>query len=394
MESIVSSLERDGFAGANGGPVHRWIAKPTMSAYRMQYAIIADRDGRDRKGRRNDGVSMPSQDQRAEDLKDEPLYGVIHSVLRDHLERGALMDGLVLGEASVARAFQTSRIPASIALKLLHKEGLISDFDGRGYLVKGRRRSSPEPRRLDLLQAGLELPAHLAEPRQVRNRRNHIYRVVEHSVAACVVYGRFLLNESALAEHFNVSRTIAHEVLTQLERTGIAVQDRNQRWYAGPLTPADVAHHFEIRWLLEPEALRQSFPHLSKGELARRRDRVRRARASQIEPGELERIERDLHHDTLGHCPNTALLEAIARSQLVIVVIHSTFVSHQRTPELLKMLAEHRQIYDALLDGNSESAAAALEAHLRRSLRPNLELLARLEPLPDAHRPPYLVPAR
>jgi hypothetical protein len=116
MESIVSSLERDGLAGANGGPVHRWIAKPTMSAYRMQYAIIADRDGRDRKGRRNDGVSMPSQDQRAEDLKDEPLYGVIHSVLRDHLERGALMDGLVLGEASVARAFQTSRIPSPISM--------------------------------------------------------------------------------------------------------------------------------------------------------------------------------------------------------------------------------------------------------------------------------------
>ena len=88
------------------------------------------------------------------------------------------------------------------------------------------------------------------------------------------------------------------------------------------------------------------------------------------------------------------MLEAIARSQLVIVVIDSTFVSFQRTPELLKMFAEHRQIYDALLDGNPESAAAALEAHLRRALRPNLDLLARLEPLADAHRPPYLVPAR
>ena len=121
---------------------------------------------------------------------------------------------------------------------------------------------------------------------------------------------------------------------------------------------------------------------------------MRRARASQIEPGEIERIERDLHQDTLAHCPNTTLLEAVARSQLVIVVIHSTFVSFQRTPELLKMLAEHRQIYDALLEGNPESAAAALEAHLRRSLQPNLEHLAHLEPLPDAPRPPYLVPAR
>jgi DNA-binding GntR family transcriptional regulator len=361
----------------------------------MQYAIIAARETWPiLKSWRNDRVSMPSQDQKIDDLKSEPLYGVIHSVLRDHLERGALMDGLVLGEASVARAFQTSRMPASIALKLLHKEGLISDFEGRGYIVRGRRRGSPEPRRLDLRQAGLELPAYLAGPRRIRNRRNHIYRAVEHAVAASIVYGRFLLNESALAEHFHVSRTVAHEVLTQLERTGIAVQDRNLRWYAGPLTPANVAHHFEIRWLLEPEALRQSFPHLSKSELARRRDRVRRARVSQIDSGELERIERDLHRDTLALCPNTVLLEAIARSQLVIVVIHSTFVSFQRTPELLKMFAEHRQIYEALLAGHPVSAAAALESHLRGALRSNLELLAHLEPLPDSHRPPYLVPAR
>ena len=226
---------------------------------------------------------MQSQDQKTDDLKNEPLYGVIHSVLRDHLERGALMDGLVLGEASVARAFQTSRMPASIALKLLHKEGLISDFEGRGYLVRGRRRGSPEPRRLDLGQAGLELPAYLAEPRRIRNRRNHIYRAVEHSVAACVVYGRFLLNESALAEHFNVSRTIAHEVLTQLERTGIAVQDRNQRWYAGPLTAADVAHHFRAS-LAVGAGSASSVVSSSERQASstRRRDRVRRARNSQI----------------------------------------------------------------------------------------------------------------
>ncbi len=117
---------------------------------------------------------MPSQDQKTDHLKDEPLYGVIHSVLRDHLERGALIDGLVLGEASVARAFQTSRMPASIALKLLYKEGLISDFEGRGYLVKGRRRGSPAPRRLDLLQAGLELPAYLDEPRRIRPPQPHL----------------------------------------------------------------------------------------------------------------------------------------------------------------------------------------------------------------------------
>jgi DNA-binding GntR family transcriptional regulator len=245
-----------------------------------------------------------------------------------------------------------------------------------------------------LLEAGLELPAHLAEPRLIRNRRDAIYRAVEHSVAACLVYGRFLLNESALAEHYNVSRTIAHEVLTQLERAGIAVQDRNQRWYAGPLTADELAHHFQLRWLLEPEALRQSFPHLRSGELTRRRERAQRARNSRIAPSDLERIERDLHQDILAHCPNKILIDAILRSQRVIIVTHSAFEPYQRTPELLKMFAEHVQIYDALLDGNPEAAAAALEAHVRRALQPNLDLLARLKPLAEENRPSYLIPAR
>jgi len=337
---------------------------------------------------------MPSQDQISQAPKSEPLYEIIYSVLRDHLRRGALADGLVLGEASVARAFQTSRIPAGAALKLLCEEGLVSAFEGRGYLVPSRRRGSPAPRRLDLLEAGLELPPQFAGPRKIRARRDHIYREVEHSVAACLVYGRFLLNESALADHYGVSRTIAHEVLTQLELAGIAVQDRNQRWYAGPLTADELAHRFQVRWMLEPEALRQSFPYLKPAELTRRRDRVRRARNGRIAPLELERIERDLHQDTLAHCRNKILLEAILRSQRVLIVTHSTFESYQRTPDLMKMAAEHVQVYDALLEKNPESAAAALEAHLRRALRPNLDLLARLEPLPDAHRPSYLIPAR
>jgi DNA-binding GntR family transcriptional regulator len=340
------------------------------------------------------GRAMQLQDQKSQSRRSEPLYGIIHSVLRDHLKRGALIEGLVLGESNVARAFQTSRVPAAIALKLLCKEGLISDFEGRGYLVQGRRRGLPELRRLDLREAGLELPAWLAEPRQIRSRRDHIYHAVEHSVAACLVYGRFLLNESALAEHYNVSRTIAHEVLTQLERAGIAVQDRNQRWYAGPLMAEDIACHFQLRWLLEPEALRQSFPQLSAGELTRRRERAQRARNSQIPASELDRIERDLHQDTLAHCPNKILLDAILRSQRLIIVTHSAFEPYQRTPELQKMFAEHVQIYDALLDGNPESAAAALEAHVRRALRPNLDLLARLKPLADENRPSSLIPAR
>jgi len=55
-------------------------------------------------------------------------------------------------------------------------------------------------------------------------------------------------------EHHGVSRTVAHEVLTRLERTGLVTQDVNQRWYAGPLTVDLLREHYEMGWLLEPIA--------------------------------------------------------------------------------------------------------------------------------------------
>ncbi len=79
-------------------------------------------------------------------VRSEPIYLTIYQVLRDHLERGALEPGLILGQASIARAFNVSRIPAGIALARLLSEGLIQTFEGRGYIVPGG-----EPQRGDLL---------------------------------------------------------------------------------------------------------------------------------------------------------------------------------------------------------------------------------------------------
>jgi DNA-binding GntR family transcriptional regulator len=317
-----------------------------------------------------------------------PLYALIYDVLREHIVDGSFPPGLVLGEASVARAFQASRVPAAVALRQLKRDGLIRDFDGRGY-VTGR---GGAPVRLDLLAAGLRVPPALAGDLKVRNRRERIYPDVEHSVAVCLAYGRFLLNESALAEHYGVSRTVAHEVLTRLERTGLVTQDVNQRWYAGPLTAELLREHYEMRWLLEPIALGQASPMLAAEEIAAKLQRAEQASRDRQKPAELERLEHDLHVDIVLRCENRQLRETIRRSQLPIIATHSTFEHEQDPHEIETMVAEHVAILSALNAGRRADAMAALEAHLRRSLQPNIELLRKLAPLPQGRRPPYLVP--
>lgn len=323
--------------------------------------------------------------------KSAPLYETIYEVLRAHLIEDRLTPGLVLGEANVARAFKASRIPAAAALKRLRDEGLIIDFGGRGY-VAPTSGVAPKRLRLELSEAGLVLPAALEDDTTPRNIGLRIYPEVEHAVATCLAYGRFMLNESALAEHYGVSRTIAHEVLTRLARTGIIVQETNQRWYAGPLTSDAIREHYEMRWILEPVALRQAFPKFTAKELRARRDRVSGAEQGDRAPATLERIEEDLHVDTVARCNNTQLLQAVRRSQLLLIATHSTFQRYQSRDEISRMLEEHRTIYDALLAGDVDGAAATLESHLHRSLRPNIEMMGRLGPLPDEMRVPYLTP--
>jgi DNA-binding GntR family transcriptional regulator len=320
-----------------------------------------------------------------------PLYEVIYAVLREHIVEGSFPAGLVLGEASVARAFNASRVPAAAALKRLHREGLVRDHHGRGYLAGAG--PAGDPVRLTLDEAGLRLPVALAEELRRRNRRERIYPDVEHTVAACLSYGRFLINESALAEYYGVSRTVAHEVLTRLERAGLATQQRNQRWYAGPLTNDLLREHYEMRWLLEPIALGQAGPRLTTDELKPRLAHIEKAQRGRREPASLERLEHDLHVAIVLKCDNAQLRETIRRSQLPILATHSTFQHLQEANEISTMLAEHRSIIGALMEGRIEAAKSALEQHLRRSMEPNLALLEGLRFLTPPALPPYLVPA-
>ena len=317
-----------------------------------------------------------------------PLYEVIYAVLRGHIEDGGLPPGLVLGEAAVARAFQASRVPAAAALQRLRREGLLRDFEGRGFLVGS---SDAEPVRLDLHEAGLRLPPEVASGLQIRNRRERIYPDVEHVIAGALPFGRFQVNESALAEHHAVSRTVAHQVLTQLERTGLVTQDVNQRWYAGRLTEDGLRDHFEMRCLLEPNALVQVMDELSPAEIAERLARVRKAAGGRLTLDRIARLERDLHIDIVLRCRNRQLGEAIRRSQLVLVAIHHAFDLYRDRAMISLMLDEHIEIFCHMLEGRKESAGRALEAHLSRSLHQNIEIVRALGPLPAERRPPYLM---
>jgi DNA-binding GntR family transcriptional regulator len=254
-----------------------------------------------------------------------------------------------------------------------------------------RSAGSVEPLRLDLIEAGLAIPDSEALQSAARRRRISIYAEVEHTVACCLQYGRFQLNESLLADYYGVSRTVAHEVIAQLDRAGLVTQDRNRRWYAGPLTPDQMREDFELRWLLEPVALIQAFPRLDRDDLSDKRARVRAALKGKRTPARLETLERDLHIDTVLRCPNSRLADAVRRSQLPLLATHDTFQWHLDADEVDLMLAEHLEVFDRLIAGDRGGASKAIEQHLMRSVETNVRRLGALGALPHSRRVPFLI---
>ena len=85
------------------------------------------------------------------------------------------------------------------------------------------------------------------------------------------------------------------------------------------------------------------------------------------------------------------LRDAIRRNALPLFATHSTFALIQEDDEIETMLAEHHAIYDCLLAHDKRAAMAALKAHIRRSLEPNIERLRRIGSLPESLRPPFLI---
>jgi DNA-binding GntR family transcriptional regulator len=321
----------------------------------------------------------------------ERLNELIEAELRRQIVEGRLAAGVVLTETALAEAFGVSRVPCAAALKRLCDEGLISRYAGRGYLVAAAGSEAP-PVHLDLNQAGLRVPEGLARSLSQRTLRGRLYSDIERDIASFLMLGAFQVNETELAQYYDVSRTVAHEILLRLERTGIIEQRRNGRWYLLQLDATRIREHYEIRRLLEPPALEAVAPTLDAAQLGAARERLLRARdaADKVPPRAIERIEEDLHVDIVLACPNRQMREVIYRSQFATLGINITFERYRDSGAYPPTVEEHLRVIEQLAAGDAPAAARALAAHLENGLARSIARLERLASLPPNRLPPYL----
>ncbi|ANG64145.1 GntR family transcriptional regulator [Marinobacterium aestuarii] len=319
-----------------------------------------------------------------------PRYMTIRDSLRTSLNQGRITPGLVLLEEPIAQVFGTSRAPVRRALELLHDEGLICRFEGRGYLAT-RQDAPVEPVRLTLSETSLGLDQATTAV-DTRPSADRIFAQVEEAVATCIAFGHFRIYETELSEHFGVSRTIAREVLSRLRDRGLIEKNPHSNWVAGPLTARAVAEDYAIRALLEPAALKESAPYLDHDTLLAMRERLERLMAGPQAPttSAIALIEADLHERCLEHAKNRKAAAIIRQSQLPIMVNRIFFNTLGATCQE-PIFMEHKLVLDHLLHNAIDAAAASLEAHLRSAAERTKRRLKVLSVFPEPDLPRYLV---
>jgi DNA-binding GntR family transcriptional regulator len=311
------------------------------------------------------------------------LRGRAHARLRAMIADGRLRVGDRLTESHVSRSFGISRSPAREALALLAFDGLIAERQGRGYEVVGQ---GADPGASRVAQIDEERIA--SAPQWQR-----IYATLEQEILTRVLLGSVRISDRQLAEHFGVSRTVTRDLLARMHGLGIVAKSRTGHWVAPQVRPQRIRDLFELRSILEPEALIRAAPMLDdalvNGALAQVEGAVASAPTASAD---FDRAETNLHIVILGACPNAEIVAALRQAHLLFAPTRYLVDPVLGLPSDLieAALAEHLEVLTALAGRDWQRAADLLRNHVQLASSRWMQRfrLAEQAPLPDL--PSYL----
>ncbi|WP_304168396.1 GntR family transcriptional regulator [Lonsdalea britannica] len=331
---------------------------------------------------------LTTHDNKKPDIRGTARYEMIHQVLQQAIKAKTLPVGLVMLEGPLAELFGTSRVPVRRALGLLHEEGLISRFEGRGFIVATEDQEI-EPVRMPLNRTmlGFDQQQELVDTRSTGEK---VLSDLHEALSTCMVFGHYQLNEASAAEFYHVSRNVIRESLMRLRDRGLVEKEPYSQWLAGPLTAREIREHYEVRASLEPAALRRAGPLIPQKHIEASLTHIERIRTSKVSTGaELEQVEDDLHLLSLEFAGNRTLVDILRQSHSTLTIAR-IFHETLSLPVDEAMVSEHQVIYQLLLEGRWDLAAQNLDEHLANAQNRTLKKLKVLSVLPEPTLPPYL----
>lgn len=286
-----------------------------------------------------------------------PLSDLVEKVISENIADGRLPAGLVLVEGPIAEQLNVSRAPVKAALLALHKDGRITRFKGRGYLVGRDPHRAPIRKRVDASM--LRVSPQMVDALSKQGTWEHFVDQVELEVVSCQIFGRFLVLEDSLSECLSVSRTVAREILGRLQERGLVTKKRGSQWVTGPLTSETIRHIFEIRRLLEPSVILEADMHWNLADLRRAGDTIAGTR------NELwDVLGKSLTDHVFSKLDNPLLEKAIYNRRSLLDRYHRG-LSRLGLPDFKLPAHDYSQMLLRLSEGDREAAADLFRAILK-----------------------------
>lgn len=179
------------------------------------------------------------------------------------------------------------------------------------------------------------------------------------------------INEVHLSRQLAISRTPLREALARLAQEGALRSVARIGYFVRPLTVEEFEQLYDIRPILDPEALRLA--GLPSRERMRRlqdlNDAIGRARDSDA----IVNLDDEFHMELIAACPNQVLLDLI--QQIIQRTRRYEMALMRESRNVAVATANHKEIMAALRKRDLRAACAALKNNLRTGREPILAWL-------------------
>ncbi len=192
------------------------------------------------------------------------------------------------------------------------------------------------------------------------NRVSTVHEQLIEALRGSILSGEFVpgrpLRQVQIAERFGVSPVPVREALRALEQEGLVVSTPRRGWIVTKLTEEDIQEIYELRELLEQQALREAMPKLTAvdiAELERLTEHIVSTGAPEEHLAARERFYSVLYG--VSRKPRLASLILNLHNQL------APYLRHQRARHSADA---HVQLMKALTRRDLKSASSVISDHL------------------------------
>jgi DNA-binding GntR family transcriptional regulator len=210
-----------------------------------------------------------------------------------------------------------------------------------------------------------------------------VLEAIKHAILAGELKPGRSLVETDLAAVLGVSKTPVREALKTLAGAGLVTMHPYKGAVVRTFDDEQVRHIYDLRLLLEPEALGRAVTAKKGhgevgGDWRRAHDALVRADASK-DQAERSLANRDFHHELYAGCGNPLLVRMLDDLRDQTALVSAAAWRHEPqdptfplfTPSWEHEAAEHRGVLNAARDGDAQRAAGLLHAHITSFVQRN-----------------------